>query len=451
MPRSETKMRLNALGAALALSLAIGAPAGAGQPVTGFSLGNGMQVVVIEDHRAPVVSHMVWYRVGSADDPRGRSGIAHFFEHLMFKATATMPDGEFSRIVAENGGQGNAFTSTDFTGYYQRIAADRLGLMMRLEADRMRNLALTPEVVETERKVILEERNQRVDTDPGALFREQIDAALFLNHPQRVPVIGWRHEIETLDIADARAFYDRYYAPDNAVLVVAGDVTPDQVRALAEQHYGPIAPSGRPPEARPAEPPQLAARRVTMRDPRVRQESMVRDYMVVPYGPGTEREAAALAVLADILGSGPSSRFSRALEQGEAIAIASGAGYGSGRRDVTRFRVSAVPAPGHDLAEVEAAIDAVLAEMAVSGPTEDELARVKRLIRADQIYDQDSVSGQAQRYGAGLAIGLTLAQIEAWPGVIETVTAEEVRAAAESLLDKRNSVTGYLLSGGEGG
>ena len=264
-------------GLALAMVLApaltpdLASVARAEPKVSDFRLANGMEVVVIEDHRAPVVTHMVWYRVGAADEPWGRSGIAHFFEHLMFKATGAIDDGAFSKIVAANGGSDNAFTSYDYTAYYQRIAADRLGLVMGMEADRMRNLVLTDAVIATERDVILEERSQRTDNSPQGLFAEQMSAALYLNHPYGVPVIGWRHEIEQLNLADAEVFYARYYAPDNAILVVAGDVTPAAVRALAETHYGSIQPSGPQPEARPQEPPQLAPRRLEMRDARVRQ------------------------------------------------------------------------------------------------------------------------------------------------------------------------------------
>ncbi|MEL7172336.1 MAG: pitrilysin family protein, partial [Pseudomonadota bacterium] len=286
-------------------------------PVTTFTLDNGMEAIVIEDNRVPIVTHMVWYRVGAADEPWGKSGIAHFFEHLMFKGTDKIPEGGFSRVVAANGGQDNAFTSWDYTAYFQRIANDRLGLVMGMEADRMKNLRINDELVATERDVVIEERNSRTDNDPSSLFGEQLRAALYLNHPYGIPIIGWRHEIETLNLDDALAFYERYYAPDNAVLVVAGDVTPEEVRALAEEHYGPLEPSGRPPEARPSEPPQLAPRRLAMSDPRVRQPYVIRYYKVPAYGEGFEADAAALSVLSDVLADGKSSRFTQALEFGD--------------------------------------------------------------------------------------------------------------------------------------
>jgi len=432
-------------GLVLCATLVVATSVARAEPkVTEFRLDNGMQAVVIEDHRAPVATHMVWYRVGSADEPWGRSGVAHFFEHLMFKATDKLADGEFSMIVADNGGQDNAFTSYDLTAYFQRIAADRLGLVMAMEADRMRNLVLTEEVVATERDVILEERNSRTDNSPQSLFYEQMMAALYMNHPYGVPVIGWRHEIEKLDLADARAFYERYYAPDNAVLVVAGDVTPEQVRALAETHYGPLKPSARPPEARPQEPPQLASRRVEMHDVRVRHPLVRRAYLVPTYDPQNPTEGAALEVLADILGDGITSRLAQSLELDQKVAIETGASYSGSRRDAADVSLYGVPARGQDLATVEAAIDAVVAKIAAEGPTAEELARVKRLNRAAKIYAEDSQVSQARIYGSALAIGRTVADVQNWPTALEAVTAEHVRQVAAKYLVPERSVTGWL-------
>ncbi|MEE8455656.1 MAG: pitrilysin family protein [Limibaculum sp.] len=450
-------MRLNRTAAVFGLALAMAlssqlTPAARAEPkVSDFRLDNGMEVVVIEDHRTPVVTHMVWYRVGSADEPWGHSGIAHFFEHLMFKASGKFGDGDFSKIVASNGGSDNAFTSYDYTAYFQRIAADRLGLVMGMEADRMRNLVLTDEVVATERDVILEERNQRTDNSPQGLFAEQMTAALYMNHPYGVPVIGWRHEIEQLNLADAQAFYARYYAPDNAILVVAGDVTPAAVRALAETHYGPLKPSGRPPEARPQEPPQLAPRRMEMRDPRVRQPFVQRFYLVPSYDPSNPREAAALSILSDVLGDGITSRLAQALQLDQKVAIDTGSYYSPARRDRASFSIYGVPTPDQDLATVEAAMDAVLAELVADGPTGEELARVKRLNRAARIFAQDSMSSQARRYGGALAVGQTVADVQNWPAVMEAVTAEEVRRVAEKYLVPEHSVTGWLMVAKEAG
>ena len=433
-------------GAALAFLAAM--PALAEPPVTTFTLDNGMDVVVIEDHRAPVVTHMVWYRIGSADEPRGVSGIAHFLEHLMFKGTDEIPDGAFSKIIAANGGQDNAFTSWDYTGYFQRIAADRLELVMKMEADRMVDVVITPEHIKTERDVIIEERNSRTDNSPDALFSEQMRAALYMNHPYGVPIIGWRHEMEQLSLEDALEFYERYYAPDNAILVVAGDVTPERVRELAETYYGPLKPSGRPPEPRPKEPPQLAARRIEMQDERVRQDYVMRTYLVPTYSPENPAEAAALSILSSILGDGLTSRFSQSLQVEQQIAIGSGAWYSPQSRDATGFTVYAVPANGHTLAEVEAALDAEIARMIESGPTAEELDRIKRVMRASDVFQQDNQSSLARQYGAALAIGLSVEDVQNWDDVIEDVTAEQVRKAAEDHLRIERSVTGWLTRNG---
>lgn len=293
-------LRFIGLGLAAALSWTGQAMADA---VSTFTLDNGLEVVVIEDHRAPVVVHMVWYRIGAADESAGHSGIAHFLEHLMFKGTDEVASGDFSAIVEAQGGNDNAFTSHDYTAYFQRVAADRLDLMMKMEADRMRDLRLTEEDVLTERDVILEERGQRTDSDPGALLSEQMSAAQFLNHSYGVPIIGWRHEIAALSRQDALDFYHANYAPNNAILVVAGDVTPDDVLELAKTHYGPLAPSDRiTPRDRPSEPPQLTERRMVFSDERVSEPYMIRTYLAPERNAGDQSEAAALTMLAELLG-----------------------------------------------------------------------------------------------------------------------------------------------------
>lgn len=433
---------------AAALAIALPQQALAAPPVTDFTLDNGLEVVVIEDHRAPVVTHMVWYRVGSADEPPGKSGIAHFLEHLMFKGTDEIPDGAFSKMVAAEGGTDNAFTSYDYTGYFQRIAADRLDKVMRMEADRMRNLRITEDHIAAERAVIIEERNLRTDNSPEALFGEQLRAAQYLNHHYGIPIIGWRHEMEELGLEDAQSWYDRYYAPDNAILVVAGDVTPEEVRDLAEKFYGPIAPSGNPPDPRPQEPPQLAARHLEMSDPRVGQDYMTRSYLVPAYDPDIPQQSAALSVLARIMGDGLGSRLAKSLEIEQKIAISTGAWYSSQSRDPTTFTLYGVPAEGVELQQIEAAIDAELARMVESGPSEEELERAKNVVRADYIFAEDSQFGLARNYGAALSMGFGVQDVQDWPDFIAAVTAEEVRDAAASLVIE-HSVTGYL-TGDEG-
>ncbi|MEL6701817.1 MAG: pitrilysin family protein, partial [Pseudomonadota bacterium] len=355
----------------------------AAERVTNFMLDNGMEVVVIEDNRAPVVVHMVWYKAGSADEPEGKSGIAHYLEHLMFKATETLEDGEFSRIVAANGGTDNAFTSYDYTAYFQRVAADRLELMMQMESERMVNLRLDEDDIATERDVVIEERNQRTDSDPGSIFNEQRRAAQYLNHRYGIPIIGWRHEIETLGLADAQAWYDAHYAPNNAVLVVAGDVTPDEVRALAETYYGPIpANPAITDRARPQEPPQLSERRMIYRDARVAQPYVTRSYLAPERDSGAQETAAALLYLSEILGgSGATSVLGKALQFDGQRAVYTAAFYGGQSLDDTTFDIYVAPAAGVTLEEAEAAMDQVIEEFLVTGVPEGALDRIKRQVR----------------------------------------------------------------------
>jgi zinc protease len=414
--------------------------------VSSFTLENGMDVVVLEDHRAPVVVHMVWYRVGAADEPIGKSGIAHYLEHLMFKGTETTEPGEFSEVVGANGGIDNAFTSTDYTAYFQRVAADRLDLMMEMEADRMVNLRIAEEFVDSERQVILEERNQRIENDPGAIVSEQRNAAQYLHHPYRIPIIGWKHEIENLTRDDALAFYREHYAPNNAILVVAGDVTVDEVRALAEEHYGPIPPNPElEPRTRVSEPPQIAERRVVMEDPRAAQPIVIRTYLAPERDPGDQREAAALTLLAQVLGgSGITSVLAQKLQFESKASIYSSAFYDGVSLDDTVFGLVTVPADGTSLEEGEAALDAAVAEFLEEGIDDDQLERIKTQLRASLIYKEDSLSGLANNYGAALASGLTIEDVEAWPDLLAEITEEEILAAADRVLDRRRSVTSWL-------
>lgn len=445
-PRAVALHLLAAIAALLLLAL----PARAAE-VTSGTLENGMEVVVIEDHRAPVVTHMVWYRAGSADEPIGASGVAHFLEHLLFKATDTLESGEFSRVVAENGGSDNAFTSYDYTGYFQRVAADRLELMMRMESDRMNNLRLTPEDIATERQVILEERNQRVENSPGALAGEQFRAAQFLNHRYGVPIIGWRHEMEELDMADALAFYDLYYSPNNAILVVAGDVEPDAVFALAERYYGAIpAEAQLPPRIRAQEPPQRGERRVVYDDPRVAQPYVSRTYLAPPRRSGAQEEAAALVYLAEILGgSSFTSVLSTALTFDSQVALYAGASYNADALDDTTFGLVVVPAEGVTLQEAEEAMDATIADFLETGIDPDQMERIRTQLVAADIYARDDVSGLARRYGAALTQGLTVQDVEAWPEVLQSVTAEQVMEAAARVFDRDRAVTGWVVASQE--
>jgi len=437
-------MRRN-FGRAIVAFLAFGLPAAA-DTVSTFKLDNGMDVVVIEDHRAPVVVHMVWYKIGSADEKPGQSGIAHFLEHLMFKGTDDIGPGEFSSIVEAQGGNDNAFTNRDYTAYYQRVAADRLDLMMTLEADRMRDLRLLEDDVLTERQVILEERSERTDSDPGALLGEQMQAAQFMNHHYGIPVIGWRHEMEQLSRQDALNHYQAYYAPNNAILVVAGDVDPKAVLEMAIKHYGPVEPSDKiVPRIRPTEPPQLAERRVTLADERVAEPYVIRTYLAPERNAGDQKQAAALTILAELLGgAGTTSVLARALQFDAKIATYASAFYSGTSLDPDTFGFVVVPVPTVSLADAEAAMDKVVAQFLKDGIAPEDFARIKTQIRAATIYARDDANGLAQDYGEALAIGLTVDDVKSWPDVLQSVTEADVMAAAVLVLNRDNAVTGWL-------
>ncbi len=415
--------------------------------VSEFKLANGMHVVVVPDHRAPVVTHMVWYRVGAADEPQGSSGIAHFLEHLMFKSTEKIAMGEFSKIVSRLGGQDNAFTGHDATAYFQRIAKDRLGTVMEMEADRMVNLRLTEKEVLTERDVILEERRSRVENNPSSILDEQLNAALYMNHPYSNPVIGWEHEIAKLSQKDALTFYKRFYAPNNAILVVTGDVTEPEVRKLAEASYGkvPANPAVSATRSRPLEPPQRAARRLEYKDARAGKASIHRYYLAPSYVTAEPGEAEALDLLMKILASGSTSRLYKKLVIADKVA-SSTSGYFSGSgRDYGKISLSAVVQDGSTLAAVEAGIGDVIAQVREKGVTAAELDRAKSMYIAEYVYESDSQSRLARRYGWELVVGRSVSEADAWPDKISKVTLEAVHAAAQKHLDIRRSVTGHML------
>ncbi|WBU53248.1 pitrilysin family protein [Paracoccus sp. SCSIO 75233] len=436
-------MRALCLVASLAAAPALAeAPPG----VSSFTLDNGMQAVVIEDHRAPVVVQMVWYKVGSADEAPGKTGLAHYLEHLMFKGTDTMEPGEFSQTVTANGGMDNAFTSYDYTAYFQRIASDRLPMIMEMEADRMANLRVGEEDWQAERQVVLEERAQRTDSNPAALFREERSAAQFLNHPYGNPVVGWRDEMMGLTRADALAWYDRYYAPNNAILVLAGDVTPERAQELAVQYYGPIpAEDDAIRAARPQEPEQRATRRMVMHDPRVPQPSMIRSILVPERNPGDQETAAALTVLAELLGGSPQTSVLGQELVMTGKALSASVGYDGFAVDPTNFYISMTPVDGVPPEEAEAALDEILAGFLRDGPDPEQFERVKTQIRASRIYELDSAHGRAYDYGQGLATGLSIEDVNDWPDLLENVGTEDVMAAAELVLNSTASVNGWLM------
>jgi len=412
-------------------------------------LDNGLEVVVIEDHRAPVVTHMVWYKVGAADEPPLKSGIAHFLEHLMFKGTKKFAPGEFSAIVAKNGGQENAFTSHDYTAYFQNVSADKLPLFMEMEADRMENLVLTDETVGPELQVVLEERSQRTDNSPAGLFGEQFQAAQFLAHPYGTPVIGWRHEIEKLTTQDAIDWYNTYYTPNNAILIVAGDVDAEEVFDLARKYYGPIPSRDIPIRERVQEPPQLAKRVIEMADKRVRQPSWRQSFLAPSARDGDQKQVRALEVLSEILGGGVTSRLYRGLVVQDKIAAGAGAYYRSGAYDKSTFVVYGSPTPGSSLDDIEVAVQAAIDDIVANGVTEAELVRAKKQLMSEAVYARDSIRGAANIFGSALASGESIDQIVNWPKNVSEVTAEDVQNAAKNLFDERRSVVGRLMPDSE--
>ena len=437
---------MRALGPlSIAVLLAAASPAEAGQfNAESFTLGNGLQVVVVQSHRTPAVAQMVWYKAGAADEPPGKSGIAHFVEHLMFRGSkATLP-GAFSRTVGENGGRDNAFTTEDYTAYYESVAADRLELVMRLEAERMHDLLITEEQVKTEREVIIEERRTRIDNVPSALLSEQLEAVLFLNTHYRLPTIGWQHEMRGLTADDARSFYQAWYAPNNSVVVISGDVTVDRVRALAEKYYGPIPAKPVPEHLVLTEPPKVAATRLEMTSPRAANPYWSRSYLAPSFIEQGGRPADIATVLAELLGGGESSRLYKRLILGKKLATSVGVGY-SAERGVGSFTIYAEPREGVDIATVEAAVTAEVAVFLRDGAPAEEVTRVKRRLQEGAIYDRDSLMAPARIIGSSLASGRSLAEVEAWPDRIGTVTPEELLKLARDMIKDDTAVTAVLL------
>jgi zinc protease len=414
--------------------------------VSEFTLSNGLMLVVVPDNRAPVITQMLYIRAGSADEPPGVSGIAHFLEHLMFKSTEKLASGEFSAIVSRLGGQHNAFTNYDYTGYYERVAKDRLKSVMAMEADRMVNLRLSAPEVDTERQVIIEERRVRIENVPSSLLSEQMSAALYQNHPYRIPIIGWMHEMAKLSREDALAYYKRFYAPNNAIVVIAGDVNPAEVKALAEETYGklPANPDASK-RARPQEPTQIAPRRVEFKDPRAGNASVRRYYLAPSVPTAAPGEAEAHYLLMKIAGLGGTSRLYQKLVVEDKVASSAGGWYLGMQLDSGTLGLYAVAGEGVSLDKVEQAMDRVVHDLRENGVTEAELERAKKQFLAEFVYESDSQESLARRYGSGLALGLSVDRINAWPAEIAKVTLAQVKEAAAKYLDIRRSVTGTLI------
>lgn len=435
--------------ALVALSISLGAGLGAATEASAkvfspsrFVLDNGLELIVIQDKRRPAVAHFAYYKVGAIDEEPGKTGLAHFLEHLMFKGTDKLDPGQFSRVIARNGGRDNAFTSANYTGYFQIIAADRLGLVMEMEADRMTGLKLDDSIVLPERDVVIEERLSRVENHPSALLGETMRANLYLTHPYRRPIIGWPTEVKRLTTKDALDFYRKWYAPNNVVVVIAGDVKPAAVLALAEQTYGAVAKRVLP-ERRPFyEPTQLAPRRVVFKDPRVRQEDWRRMY-VAPAYEGAAPGPYALNVLSEILG-GETGRLHKAMVEAEKIALSVAFWYDGSGRDFGSAGLYGLAAPGVETPAMEAAFDAEIAKLLKDGVTEQEVQDAKRRLAADAIFARDSLDGPARILGGAVANGQTIDDVEEWPERIAKIDKAAIDEAARALFNVNWSVTGIL-------
>jgi zinc protease len=419
-------------------------------PTLSFELANGLQVVVLPSNRAPIVTQMVWYKVGSCEEPPGKSGIAHFLEHLMFKGTPTVPAGAFSKIIGRAGGRDNAFTSYDYTAYHQNVAADQLESIMRMEADRMANLIVIEKELLPERDVVLEERRQVIESRPAALLDEVAREALYGRQGYGIPIIGFADEIRQLGVADARAFYDRHYAPNNAVLIVAGDTTVDAVRALAEKYYGPIARKEIPPRTRPTAVGTSLPRQVERRDRRVAQPEWSRDWLAPSYRMGETQHVYALQVLAQALGGGQTGRLYRVLVLDRKVALDSNAGYSAQSLGWSAFGINVTPAAQRTMDETADAAKQVVDQVLRDGVTGDEIDLAKQRLLAAAIYARDSLNSGPRMYGSTLTTGGTIADVDEWPQRIAAVTREQVMSAANAVLTDQRYVTAHLLPEGAG-
>jgi len=429
-------MRLLAALLFLPLAACAAAPAAPNLPTKETVLDNGMHVIVREDHRAPVVVSQVWYKVGSSYEYDGITGLSHMLEHMMFKGTPKHPPGEFSRIIAENGGRENAFTGTDYTAYFQQLEKSRLPVSLELESDRMRNLLLPPEEFKKELQVVKEERRMRTEDNPNALTYEQFMAAAFEVSPYHHPVIGWMNDLDHLDVADLRQWYQKWYAPNNATLVVVGDVKTDDVFALAKKYFGYFKPSDiQPPKPR-IEPPQKGERCIVVKAP-AELPSLIMGYhapsLVTADAPW---KAYALVVLANVLDGGESARFERELVRGQQIAASASASYGLTDRLDTLFTLSATPANGHTIQQVEQALRDQVKRVRDGLISNDELARVKAEVTASKVYERDSVFYQAMQIGTLVTVGLDWREGDRYVERINAVTPEQVREVAREYLNE---------------
>lgn len=419
------------------------------RPAETFTLANGLQVVVLASKRAPLTIQMMVYKAGSADEPKGQSGVAHFLEHMMFKGTSLVPLGGFSRTVSRNGGRDNAYTSYDVTAYHQTIASDRLDLVMRLEADRMSNLVIVQKELVPERQVVLEERRMRTDNVPGELLDEAVREALYgRGRPYGVPVIGYVDEIKRLGVNELTAFYRKHYMPNNAVLIVAGDTSGEAVRKLAERYYGPAPARKVEARKRPDDPGPGLPIKVMRADARVVETRWACDFIAPSYRMGETRHAYALQVLAKLFGGGETSRLWRALVADRRVALEADASYSPSQLGLTSFGVGAQLAPSRTIADVEDAVTDEMKKVLDGAVTPQEVERAQNQLLAQAIYAQDSFGSGPRIYASALSTGGTTADVEAWPQRLSAVTADQVTAAARAVWRKDAGVTSLLEPAG---
>ncbi len=415
-----------------------------------FTLDNGLQVVVIPNHRAPVVTHMLWYKVGSADEPQGDgvSGEAHFLEHLMFKGTKAIGPGKFSKLIRSMGGNDNAFTSWDYTAYYQSIAKERLPIVMAMEADRMINISPPEKEIAPEHQVIIEERRQRTDNDPKALFSEQMRSVLYNNSPYGTPIIGWKNEMPNITWAHAKNYHDKWYAPNNAILVVSGDVTLAQMKEYAGKYYGILPKKKIGDHIRPDVPKLSAPTFLEFHDPAVQQPVLLRAF-IAPSFVQNKKDAYALQVLQNLISGGASTRLYQSLAVQQKIAVNIDMSYEDSNRGQGSIWIYATPAETVSLKKLESVIDLEFRSMIKEGIAKEEIEKAKERLIDSAAYARDSVMGPAMAIGQALASGATLDDVEYWPVRIAEVTPEDVTRVLKKYMDPDNpdyqSVTGYML------
>jgi zinc protease len=417
----------------------------AAAPIESFTLPNGLEVIVIENHRVPAVSQMLWYRIGGADDPSGKSGLAHFHEHMMFLGTPQYKAGEYSSIVAKNGGQENAFTGADATSYYITIAKEKLPLAMELEADRMRGITPSDADAVKEKQVIIEERRMRIENNPHALLGEQMNAALFRNHPYHWPIIGWMSEMEGLTKDDVLAFHKKWYHPNNAILILSGDITMAQAKPLVQKYYGNLKKAEIPQRKWNPEPPQNTQRRVTLHHTNVKQPSFHRNYASDSLVYGQKERALPLFVLTQMLGGGKSSRLYQTLVVEQKLATDIDVNYNGFTLGPAVFSIDITPEQGISLNTLEQALDKELTRAMSEGFTEKELSRAKTQLKAETIYARDGITAMARIMGWIRIAGLNTDYFNRWPEMIDAVTPTHIQDAAKATLLLNQSVTGLLL------